>query len=259
MSAPFAFLLAVSTVAQSGNRPSLMELGGDPARGVLMNYSPGGRAFDPALPTVVFVHGMNPLPQAVHFTMAQRLGEAMAQRGGSDFNVLGWDWNAATFVGLHRSANFQAAVDQGRTLAATLQHAGADPSRLHLIGQSSGCMTATAAARSLVEWSGRPIAQLTLLDPAVSYHGLVFDQLAAGSTARRVENYWTPHPSGYGRQENKPGIWNYRLDGPTPLLGTVLVSRSNHWHVIDWYISTAANPNAPGGFNTSVLVNPARP
>ncbi len=48
------------------------------------------------------------------------------------------------------------------------------------------------------------MAQLTLLDPAVTYHGLIFDVLAAGSSASFVENYWAPGPSGYGREAPAP-------------------------------------------------------
>jgi pimeloyl-ACP methyl ester carboxylesterase len=169
-------------------------------------------------------------------------------------NVLAWDWNAATFVGLTSRANEQSAVDQGRALAATLLRAGVEPARTHLIGHSSGGIVAASSARALVDWQAQPIAQLTLLDPAAIYHDLVFDGLAAGSSARVVENHWTPGPSGFGREVARPGVWNTRVDGPTPYLGTLWPARSSHFHIVEWYIATAGDPAYRGGFNTSLLL-----
>src|SRR5438270_9730277 len=114
------FFAALAAISGGDDRPSLVRLGGDPARGVLVNLTPGARPTDPpdaARPTVVFVHGMNPMPRAIHFTMAERLAEALRRRGGPAFTVLGWDWNAASFVSLHPRINEEGAVEQGRHLA----------------------------------------------------------------------------------------------------------------------------------------------
>ncbi len=123
MGACVVLIAAVAAVSGSNERPSLVQLGGDPARGILINLTPGFRPFDPpdpARPTVVFIHGINPLPHTVHFTMAERLAEALARRVGATFNVLGWDWNAASFVSLHPKVNDENAVEQGHALGATL-------------------------------------------------------------------------------------------------------------------------------------------
>jgi len=98
------------------------------------------------------------------------------------------------------------------------------------------------------------VAQLTLLDPAVSYHGLIFDVLAAGSSARLVENYWAAGPSGYGREAPRAGVRNTRVDGPTPYFGVLSPVHSNHFHVVEWYIATVADPRSPGGFNQSLRI-----
>lgn len=253
--------LCVALAATAGCRdhdsPRLLRFGPDLSCGVLVNLTPGAaplEAIDPGRPTLVFIHGMNLAPRIVHFTMAERFAEAVARRGGPPLNVLGWDWNGATFAGLSARANEGAAIAQGQMLAAALLQAGVAPGQVHLIGHSSGGMVAASAARSLMSSSGQAIAQLTLLDPAALYHDHVFEHLAAGSAARRVENYWAPAPSGYGRHVLHPGVWNARIDGPTPYLGLVSPWHSSHFHIVHWYVGTAADPALPGGFNTSLVL-----
>ena len=203
---------------------------------------------------MVFIHGLNLAPGIVHFEMGQRLAEAIARRRepGPGFNVLAWDWNAATFAGLRSRANEEVAVQQGGALAAALRRAGIAPGRTHLIGHSSGCIVAVSAARGLAAGPGQAVARLTLLDPAAIHHPLVFDQLAAGSSALRVENFWTPGPSGYGREAARAGVRDVRIDGPSPYLGLVRPSRSNHLHLVQWYLQTAGDVTIPAGFNASI-------
>lgn len=251
-----ALLVAMAAAVGGDGRPALLRFGGDPSRGILVNHTVGMRPFDapnPALPSLVFIHGCNAAPKVVHFTMGRRLAEALARRGGPPFNVLEWDWNAATVVSLKGRANEASAVEQGRRLAAALLQSGIPPARTHLIGHSSGAIVAASAARTLLSGYGHSVAQLTLLDPAATYHGLVFDSLAAGSSARLVENAWAPGPSGYGHEVARAGVWNTRVDGPTPYLGALAPSLSNHFHVVEWYLGTVADPRLPGGFNTSLL------
>jgi pimeloyl-ACP methyl ester carboxylesterase len=257
MSASVALLTAVAALAGCGDRPGLIRLGGDPARGVLVNRAVGSRPFDPpdpSRPTVVFVHGSNPLPRLVRFTMAEQLARALARRGGPAVNVLDWDWNAATADSLDPRVNCTNAVAQGRRLAAALRGAGVDPSRVHLIGHSAGAMVATSAARDLGAACGRPVPQLTLLDPATYYHSIVFRDLAAGSAALRVENYWAPGPCGFGGEARAAGVRDMRIDGPRTLLGALCPLRFEHVYVVRWYIATAAEPACPAGFNTSLLL-----
>lgn len=252
-------LLVMGGVVGGADRPPFIQFGGDPARGVLVNLSAGARPCDPAVvgrPTVVFVHGFNPLPRAVHFTMAEQVAGALARRCGAAFNVFGWDWNAATCVSLDPRANANGAAAQGRALAAALCRAGASPERLHLIGHSSGCIVATATARTFALEYGRLVAQLTLLEPAEGYHAFVYERLAAGSSARRVENYWSPGPSGYGREVASPGVQNIRIDGPHPYLGMVSPRSSSHLYVVQWYLTTIHDPGIPSGFNRSLLLTP---
>jgi pimeloyl-ACP methyl ester carboxylesterase len=241
-----------------GDQPApFIQFGGDPSQGVLVNLSAGARPGDLPVagrPTVVFIHGFNPLPRTVHFTMADQMAAALVQRVGPGFNVLGWNWNGATFTSLSPRANNDSAVVQGHALAARLQRLGIPGARLHLIGHSSGSIVAAAAARSFALRFGQPVTQVTLLEPAAGYHPLVFDRLSAGSYARRVENYWSPDASAYGQETPAPGVQNIRVDRvPRASPGTPL-RRSSHFYVVEWYISTIADPSYPVGFNRSLLL-----
>jgi pimeloyl-ACP methyl ester carboxylesterase len=261
MTAPLVLFALLVPTANPTEEAALMRLGGDPSPGVLANRSPGARPFDPpdpARPTVVFVHGFNPMPRVFHYTMTERLSEAVARRGGPPLNVLSWEWNAATFVSVKPRVNDEATIGQGLRLARSLLHHGLDPWRTHLIGQSSGTIVAASAARALSAQTGRPVAQLTLLDPAEFYHDVVFDRLEAGLTAARVENYWAPGLSGFGRAVGHPGVRNVRVAGPTPRPGAAYTPRSAHLNVVRWYLDTVADAAAPGGFNASVSAAPPR-
>jgi pimeloyl-ACP methyl ester carboxylesterase len=251
-----ALITAAALVA--GDRPDvvLLSSGGDPARGLLVNHSPGRRPFDPpdpALPTLVFIHGINPFPRLVHFTMAERLAEALGRRGGPPCNVLAWDWNAATVESLRAGPNSEAAVRQGVSLAFTLWKSGLDPARIRLIGHSSGGLVAASAANVLARRFSRPVAQLTLLEPAGFYHSIIFERLEAGSLAPVVENFWAPGPSAYGREVPRPGILNYRVDGPASYLGLLCPLQSDHLYIVRWYLETVEHPESFEGFNRGVL------
>jgi pimeloyl-ACP methyl ester carboxylesterase len=259
MATGVALMFVAATVAGWNGRPSLIAPGGDPARGLLVNLTPGARPFDPpdrSRPTVVFVHGFNPLPRAVHFRMAEQFADAIARRGGPALNVLGWDWNAATFASLHPGVNNEAAIAQGRALAFALKGTGVGLSQTHLIGHSAGGIVAASAARCLASEWGEPVAQLTLLDPAAYYHATIFNRLAAGTAAPLVENYWGTGPSGYGQAVAAAGVWNVQVAGPYPYFGVIWPLRSNHLFIVMWYIDTAAAPAFPSGFGTSVLLRP---
>ena len=248
---------AAATISWGGREAPLILRGGNPARGLLVNLTPGARPFDVpdlTLPNVVFVHGFNPLPHVVHFGMAQRVAESLARRGGPRVNVLAWDWNAATFESLHPGVNSEAAVHQGHALAHALWRAGVDPARTHLIGHSAGGMVATSAAWVFARRMGRPAAQLTLLDPAAYYHSVVFEWLQAGTLCPVVENYWLPGPSAYGQESAMPGVRNYKIIGPAPYSGVICPLRSDHIFIVRWYLGTIENPGWPAGFNNSLLL-----
>jgi pimeloyl-ACP methyl ester carboxylesterase len=252
-------VLIASAAAFVGEPPSpFLRLGGDPSQGVLVNLSAGARPEDPPVagrPTVVFIHGFNPLPRMVHFTMAEQVAGALAGRVGPRFNVLGWKWNAATFVSLSPRVNNDSAVVQGHALAARLRGLGVGGAQLHLIGHSSGSIVAAAAARMFAFQYGQPVTQLTLLEPAAGYHPRVFEDLSAGSTARRVENYWSPDASAYGREVAAAGVQNIRVDRPPR---SSLARRSSHLYVVEWYITTINDPSYPVGFNRSLLLTADR-
>lgn len=254
ISAIAVLFMAAASLAADRRDPILLVSGGTPARGLLVNYTLGLRPFDPPdpeIPTVVFIHGINPFPGIVHFTMARRLAESMARRPGPKFNVLGWDWDAASVVSLCAASNTEAAVGQGSKLARSLWATGIDPGRIHLIGHSSGAMVATSAANVLARHFGRPAAHLTLLEPAGSYHDVIFERLEAGRLAPVVENYWAPGPSAYGREIFASGVSNHRIDGPASFGGVIRPLRSDHLYVFRWYLETIERPGLGTGFNMS--------
>jgi pimeloyl-ACP methyl ester carboxylesterase len=258
MFAAFAVLFtAASTISAGGRDAVLVRSGGDPAPGLLVNHTKGSRPFDapdPSKPTVVFIHGLNPLPRLVHFTMAEGVADSMARRGVAPFNVLGWDWNAATVESLLPGQNSEAAIRQGPSLAWSLLRAGLDPSKIHLIGHSSGAMVATSTARVFARSFGRPVAHITLLDPATQHHAIIFRRLEAGTLAPVVENYWSPGPSAYGGEIALPGVRNYRVDGRASFAGVLRPLRSDHLAIVRWYLDTIERPGRPEGFNQSQLI-----
>jgi pimeloyl-ACP methyl ester carboxylesterase len=257
MSAIVGLCVALASVGGTG-RSTLIAFGGDLAQGVLINRTIGAAPFDapdPARPTFIFIHGFNPMPHAIHFEMAERFAEAVGCRfGPRTYNVLDWDWNGATFVGIHYDRNTEAAVQQGPALADAILRAGLDPARVHLVGHSHGAIVAASAARMIAARHGRFVAQITLLEAAGFYHQIVFERLGAGSAAGRVENYWSPGPSGYGQTALYAGVTNIRVPPRTPLVGVFLPSHSGHVDIVRWYVGTAAHPDCPLGFNASVLL-----
>ena len=241
-------------------RPALITRGADPARGLLVNRTVGTRPFDPPDParaTVVFVHGFNPAPQLVHFEMATRVGESLARRGVG-CNVLDWDWNAATCDSLRPSVNSENSVAQGLLLADQLARAGLDPARTHLIGHSAGAIVATSAAHVFATRHGRPVAQLTLLDPATFYHTVIFQRLQAGALAPLVENYYTTSPSAYGREVRLPGVRDVHVVGQAYYAGVICPIRSDHVSLVAWYLTTIDDRAASGGFNTNAWIEAPR-
>jgi alpha-beta hydrolase superfamily lysophospholipase len=258
MTAP---LLLLAALACPAGHPRLIERGGDPAPGLLVNETPGARPFDPvdpSRPTLVVVHGVNLTPRLIHFPVARRTAEAFTRRGGRPPNVFAWDWNGAARISPSPAVNDANAVDQGRRLAAALIAAGLPPERVHLIGQSSGAIVAASAAACLRAATGRAVAQITLLDPATLYHDVVFDRLAVGACAARVENVWAPGATGFGRAVGHAGVVNVRVDAPTAWLTAVDPNHSAHLHAARWYIGTVEDPARPGGFNASVFAPEVR-
>jgi pimeloyl-ACP methyl ester carboxylesterase len=257
-----ALLFAATTLGFLGERADLLRCGGDLSEGVLINRTPGSAPadpIDPARPTVVFIHGYNPMPRTVHFEMAQRLSEAIGRRpGGGSFNVLDWNWNGATCAGFRVSTNTEAAVAQGPLLAGALLRSGLEPGRVHIIGHSAGSIVAASAAQSIARTRRAVVAQVTFLEPAAFYHSVLFERLAVRAAATRVENYWADGPSGYGQFAPYGGVMNARIQGSTPWLGIVMPTRSGHLDIVRWYVATAEHPECPLGFNASVLLEKQR-
>lgn len=220
--------------------------GPDHASGNLINCTVGcqpGSPIDPSQPSVVVVHGINPVHTLIHSEIAERYGEAVGARWGTSINVLGWDWNGETLRSLRPSRNEELAELQGRALAEALVRAGVVPDRLHLVGHSSGGLVATAAARSLTDRTGRPIDRLTLLDPAAGQHARIFGTLQAGSTARVVYHFWARGPTGFGHPALYPNVRDQALSGPAGWSGLVAPGRLDHLNIVRWHIGQlAANP-----------------
>jgi len=257
MATSLLVLLASAVVGGGGDRPKLIKWGGDPGPGLVVNLTAGSRPFDPpdrARPTVVFVHGLNLAPRVVHFGMGEELAAAIARRrGGESPNVLNWNWNARTFTGLSVRSNLDDNVKVGVDLAYRLAALGLSPDRVHLIGHSSGSIVAVSAARTWHGATGVPVAQLTMIDPAAVYHHILFDTLGGGRVSPRVENYWSPGVSGYGRAAAVPGVRDVAVPNPTPWRGAVAVARSGHLEAFRWYLRSVDDASAPAGYNASVF------
>jgi hypothetical protein len=227
-------------------RLRLWSPGPDHASGSLINCTVGclpGSPIDPSRPTMVVVHGINPVHTLMHSEIAERYGEAIGARWGTNVNVLGWDWNGDTLTSLRPSRNDTLAELQGQTLAKALSRSGVAPDRLHLIGHSSGSLVAAAAARGIANRTGRPIDRLTLLDPAEGQHARIFGALQAGSTARIVSHYWATGPTGFGRPALYPNVRDQALTGPAGWSGFAAPGRLDHLHIVRWHIGRlAANP-----------------
>ncbi|MGC8642950.1 MAG: hypothetical protein ACP5XB_24090 [Isosphaeraceae bacterium] len=225
---------------------SLLALGADDAPGVLINYTVGVPPFaapDPSRFSVVIVHGINPFHPLVHLEMAQRYGEAVGAVWGPSVNVLGWDWNANTMQGPFPARNAALAERQGRLMAEALLRAGLAPERLHLVGQSSGCIVAASAARVIADRYGRTAYRLTLLDPRTGHHTMVFETLRAGSAARIVDHLWVTGPSGFGSNAPYANVRNVAVIGPSGWSGFLSPGNLDHMQLVQWHIrQIAANP-----------------
>ncbi len=208
----------------------LFALGGDTSTGQARLHS---GPFDPNKPTLVVVHGINPAPHLFHFTLAERYAEAAAPR----YNVLAWDWNAATLPSLRPPIVDRAAIFQGRLLASVLSRLGVEPARLHLIGHSTGGVVVASCAHSLMHSTGRQVAHLTLLDPSRWQHPLIFQELAATRCARLIENLFAPSSSGFGDQAAYPGVRNYSAPTPSRWRGLLRPSRLDHLNVVRWHLT----------------------
>lgn len=239
---PLALMVSLAaTMAAPDFDPNLplMAWGPSASRGRLVNVTIGAgpmTSIHPVLPTVVVAHGANPFHRALRYAIAERYAEAFGARYGPAVQVLAWDWNADTLRHLPLAKpNIDHVAHQGQLLASAIIAAGVDSSRLHLIGQSSGCVVVTAAARSLTN-GGRPPARLTVLDPARIYHDLVFVTLGAGSAASRVDHVWVDGMSAFGMDAPYPGVRNTRLDGTRGVLGLVRPMHSDHFASVRWHI-----------------------
>ena len=182
--------------------------------------------------------------------MADQFAAAVALREEGRCNVLAWKWNVTS---AHPRVNREWAVTQGGRLAAAMIGARLAAHRVQIVGQSLGCVIAATATRILHDSTGVRVRRLTLLDPAAFYHNIIFDRMAAGTTAARVEHYWAPGPSGYSRAANRPGVLDIRVNLPSPVIGVMAPSRSAHWGLVHWYIQTVENRATPNGYNAVPL------
>jgi hypothetical protein len=234
---------------QSPPRSALSGWGADCAPGLLVNRTVGAQPDSPAdaaKPTIVVAHGINPFHPARHQEVAERYAEAIGRNWGAAFNVLAWDWNAATMRGVHPLRNRELAAEQGRDLGEALLRAGIDPGKLHLVGHSSGCVVVAAAARTIVERTGSPVRMLTLLDPASSQHELIFGVLGAGSSGTFVRHVWATGPSGFGGPALYANVADQSFPGHAGWRGFFVPGRLDHLEVVRWHIrQMAANPWSP--------------
>ncbi len=239
----------VGVGSPSPPRLALSASGADCAPGLLVNWTPGARPdspADPARPSIVIAHGINPFHPALHLVVAERYAEAIGRNWGAAINVLAWDWNAVTMRGVRPARNRALAEQQGRDLGEVLLRAGLDPRKLHLVGHSSGCIVVAAAARTIVERTGGPVHMLSLLDPASGQHELIFGTLGAGSAAAVVKHYWVTGLSGFGGPAVYANIVDQPFSGRAGWRGFIVPGQLDHLEVVRWHIrQIAEKPWAP--------------
>jgi len=95
-----------------------------------------------------------------------------------------------------------------------------------------------AAARHYMHLTGRPLGQVILLDPVGSSHKVIFDEQAVGSAAGRVDHFWVPGASGFGRAANRSGVVDTQIAAPKGLRGWMNPFKSDHMQAVRWHINT---------------------
>ncbi|HMO86811.1 MAG TPA: hypothetical protein PKC18_18020 [Lacipirellulaceae bacterium] len=248
-------LAAISLTAGCAFNTPVLQRGGNGRTGVLLNYSCGAHPcdpIDPCKPTIVLTHGWNPLPNRIRCTFGPSGAAAIRSRCGDAYNILSWDWNAVR-VPAFGEGPIPTGKDQGRMMAAALRARGVDPSRTQMVAHSLGTVAVAQAAYCLSDLG--PMAQVTLLDPPTSMHETIFAELCLTAHSRCVENYWAPGISGYGAHVDRPGVQNFVVRGPHPVVGIIDLSRSSHVHVMEWYYHTIRCPRTPCGFQNSVIAH----
>ena len=238
-----ALISAIVLLAADPAPPAvrLFEFGRDNSPGILVNRTagvPSQSPPDPTKPTLVVAHGLNPLHPWMHVSVAQRYADSLAARSGNAVNVLDWDWNAAAPLGVSLESDQHRAVSQGQKLAQALVGTGLEPASIRLIGQSAGCTVVAAAARHYLALTGRPLGQVILLDPIGSSHKVIFDEQAVGSAANRVDHYWVPGASGFGKPANRSGVVDTQVAAPRRLRGWINPFKSDHMQAVRWHINT---------------------
>jgi hypothetical protein len=255
-------ILGVTTGDPAHDAIRLWAWGGSPARGELVNWTRGvapGSPPDPSRPTLVVVHGVNPAHPLLRMTVAERYAEAIARRYGPAVNVLGWDWNAAARGGLRPGLVHRDAIEQGRRLAATLRMAGFRPADLRIVGQSTGCLVAAAAARSLADGTGEFVGVVTLCDPVRAERELVFGPLEVVGAAASVEHFWAPGLSGFGgpAPTSAPNLLERRIPGPRGARGLLRPAHTDHLNVVRWHINALSEGLLPVVPNAVIPSTPA--
>lgn len=221
--------------------PAVAVPGASCHRGCLIQYN----GFDPCRPTIVVTHGFNPLAGSMRLNHAACFSSAIRRRCGDRFNLMGWDWNNASFDHLSGRLNTNMAIRQGRRLACRLKALGVRPESTWLIGHSLGAIVMSKAAYDWSSVTGCRVAQLTLLDSVCVQHRIIFGWFGATRNACHVENYWVGGRSGVGRHTLRPDVYTQRVRGRAPL-ASWLAPRGNHAYIIEWYYNSICNGCSSG-------------
>ena len=138
-------------------------------------------------------------------------------------------------------------------MAAALRCRGVDPCRTQIIAHSLGTIAAAQAAVCLSDLG--PFAQLTLLDPPESMHEEIFDELCITAPRPLRGKLLGAGHGGYGAHVSRPGVQNYIVRGPHPVIGIVDLSRSNHVLRHAVVLRDDPLPEMHCGFQNSVFVH----
>jgi pimeloyl-ACP methyl ester carboxylesterase len=241
----------IAAVIAASVHPSVAVPGVGCARGCLTQYSCPASAranFDPDKPTIVITHGFNPAIRHMRMTTDSAYAHAILSRFGNRFNVLGWNWNAATRDGLTTWQFANMAIWQGHLLACRLKEIGVRPEKTWLIGHSFGAIVMSKAAQEMACECGRPVAQLTMLDAVWFQHRIIFRWFEATCNAACVENYWAGRRSGLGKPARFAGVYNCRVPDRVPWV-YIFNPYGTHAYSVEWYYNSIRCPRCCDGFN----------
>ena len=230
---------------------------GAPTEPVLLNLSADAQApqdaFDPARPTVVIVHGLNPLPGLLRYVYMHHYAAAMTARLGAGVNIAVFQYDGQSMVSLDAPTNIANALALGQRLGDELTERGlTDGQSVQMIGYSLGAFVITTAARQM-----GGVGQITLLDTWLADVLLLVHEHDLLAAADEVEYYWSDAFGGFGGPLTGDNVFSYRVNQRDfSVTVPVDVLPWAHFAILFWYEDTILDEQSAVGFARSLAVGP---